>query len=130
MVGEHGKPTILVVEDDEAIRDSLQELLQEEGYCVDTAADGREALAVLETRPRRPCLILLDLFMTVMDGWQFLAVVENDARWAQIPITVVSAVSDIARRVGRRRFMKKPLDLDVLLQEIKRICCTGDLAPA
>jgi CheY-like chemotaxis protein len=82
---------VLVVEDDDDIRESLTEVLTEYGHQVHTAANGAEALRWLEQSPTLPGLILLDLMMPVMDGFRFREVQRADARWAAIPVVVLSA---------------------------------------
>src|SRR5262245_65206359 len=81
---------ILVVEDNSFTRDALLMLLCEKGYEVEGAADGQEALAGLG-RGERPCLILLDLAMPRMNGWQFLEERQRDPALAAIPVVVLSA---------------------------------------
>ena len=81
---------ILVVDDDPDIRDSLREVLEDEGYEVACVGNGREALDHLKTANPRPCVILLDLMMPVMDGWQFRKEQKQDAeiagiRWSSSP---------------------------------------------
>jgi CheY-like chemotaxis protein len=87
--GERVAPgRVLIVEDDEAIRETLRELLEFEGFEVATAANGREAVSQLQ-RTERPCLILLDLMMPVMNGWEFLRKRREDLTIATIPVVVV-----------------------------------------
>ena len=80
MRGVAAKPesVVLVVEDEAESRDTLRELLELEGYKVETASDGKAALEVLETID--PCVVLLDLFMPVMDGWQVIDRLRTDGR--------------------------------------------------
>lgn len=105
---------ILVVEDDDDIRDSLKELLEEEGYRVDTAANGQQALVKLQEQ-ELPQLILLDLMMPVMDGFELLERLRN----ASGPSTVVLSASREADRVRNHPLVKatlgKPVEVDVLL---------------
>lgn len=111
--------TVMVVEDDEDIRDSVRDILEGEGYQVCTAANGQEALAAL-LRAARPCLILLDLMMPVMDGQQFLARLRSQPSFADIPVVVVSAISNAAP--AAEDFIKKPFDADVLIKAVKKYC--------
>ena len=115
---------ILVVEDDDDIRDSLKELLEEEGYQVDTAANGEQALNRL--RGEAPQLILLDLMMPVMDGWEFRRHQKADPEMSQVPVIVLSAL-DQGRAAGLdpAAFLKKPLDFDRLLQLVRHYCSDG-----
>jgi CheY-like chemotaxis protein len=115
--------TILIVEDDRDIREALRLVLEAEGYCVRVADNGRDGLAMLgETRG--PCLILLDLMMPVMDGFQFLSVRERDVALATIPVVVVSAFPENARDIASmtQGFVKKPVNLEQLLAVAQRYC--------
>jgi CheY-like chemotaxis protein len=114
---------VLVVEDDPDIRDTMRDVLQSEGLEVVTAANGREALERLAS-PRRPCIILLDLMMPVMNGLELLEALHHDPNLATIPVFLVSAYEHLARQAkGAAGFMKKPIDLDVLVDTIQRVCC-------
>ena len=100
---------ILVVEDDRDIRESLQDLLEVEGYAVTTAENGRDALEQLQ-RMDAPSVILLDLMMPVMSGDEFLRELRKDGALASIPVLVVSAWTDEANKVldlaqGRARVL-------------------------
>lgn len=112
--------SVLVVEDDEAIRESMRELLELEGFDVVTARNGREALAA--ARAARPCVVLLDLFMPVMDGWQFLAEVERDRELADLPVTVVSAAGDRVSGIGGRPYLRKPVTFGKLVAAVRASC--------
>ena len=115
---------VLVVDDDPGIRESLKELLELEGYDVQTAEHGRAGLEVL--RHERPCMIVLDLMMPVMDGRQFLQALQQagDPAAAAIPVTVVSAL-DQARELKQRyrcEVLGKPINVDQLLATVRRYC--------
>jgi CheY-like chemotaxis protein len=113
---------VMVVEDDFAIRETLRELLEEEGYGVVEASNGVEALARLRG-DKAPRLILLDLMMPVMDGWQFRDVLEHDPKLASIPVIVISADHGLEEKVGEMRvegYLAKPFELDRLLATIER----------
>src|SRR4051812_3823868 len=84
-------PGVLVVDDDRAIRVTVQEILADEGYAVRAVENGREALEVLRTTEALPGIILLDLRMPVMDGWSFRQQQKADPRLADIPVLVLSA---------------------------------------
>ena len=117
--------TVLVVEDDADIRFSLQILLQDEGYEAVSAANGRQALALLRAMPMLPCLILLDLMMPDMDGWQFRAEQRRDPELASIPIMILSAAADLpmqTAKLGAVGVMQKPVHVEELLEEIRRHC--------
>lgn len=106
-------PDVLLVEDDAAIREALAEVLDEEGYQVLTANHGAAALDHLSAGCA-PQVILLDLMMPVMDGWQFLSRLQAMPAWAPIPVIILSAVTD-ALPQGAHAALAKPLDLDALL---------------
>lgn len=116
--------TVLVVDDDESLRETLCMILEDEGYGVATAANGQEALTQLRSRPP-PCVILLDLMMPVMSGWDFRRQQQRDPALAAIPVVVVSAVSDSADRVAAldaAAYFQKPVDLDALLSTLASHC--------
>jgi CheY-like chemotaxis protein len=122
-----GNADILVVEDDQEIRYCLSELLEEEGYQVRSVANGQEALAYLRAAHQPPRLILLDLAMPVMDGWQFRSEQKRDPALAKIPVVVVAAASKRGTQVAdveAEAFVPKPLDLDHFLDTIKQ--CAGN----
>jgi CheY-like chemotaxis protein len=112
---------ILVVEDDEDIRDSLREALESDGYQVVTAEDGKKGLQALDEMPR-PCLILLDLMMPVMNGWEFLEKMKEDTALATIPVVAVTAAGERGNAEQADMLIKKPVDLDHLLGVIKKYC--------
>lgn len=115
-------PRIVLIEDDEDIRESLSDFLQSEGYSVQTYPNGKEALDDLVKSETRPCLILLDLMMPVMDGFQFLKARKNygDAL-IQLPTYVVSAVAnkDVLKGQDVAGYLNKPLDIEHLLQIVE-----------
>jgi CheY-like chemotaxis protein len=120
-VGEVKCRSVLIVEDEEGIRENLKQLIELEGYNVFTAANGEEGLRVLH-KIERPCLILLDLLMPVMNGMEFLMAKSHDDMIAQIPVCVVSGVADKPSLKGTVGFVKKPIDLEILLNFIKLYC--------
>src|SRR5712675_834532 len=87
----HGESTIVVVDDDDDIREAVREVLHEEGYRTVGAANGVEALQLLRSSPELPQLILLDLMMPVMDGWEFLMGIDEDPAFHSIPVALMSA---------------------------------------
>ena len=111
---------VLLVEDDNVIRESLREVLVEEGYTVATAQHGKEAL--LRLTELRPCVILLDLMMPVMDGWQVLEHLQQDSALASIPVVVVSASREPRPLSGAVCIMRKPINLPALLEQVERHC--------
>jgi CheY-like chemotaxis protein len=112
---------ILLVEDDPATREAVVELLQSEGYAVRSAANGRQALEVL-ARSEPPRLILLDLMMPVMDGWQFLAELrrDEDAGVRRTPVVLLSGLGFIRGAAGVADFLRKPIDAAALLGCVRR----------
>jgi CheY-like chemotaxis protein len=115
--------TVLVVEDDRDIRESLEDVLTAEGYRVITAENGRQGLERLRDQTD-PCIILLDLMMPVMSGGEFLAELRANDVLATIPVVVVSAWPDEAAfvRAQAQGYVKKPVSLDVLLELVARYC--------
>jgi CheY-like chemotaxis protein len=118
-------PKILVVEDDTAIRQTIAELLEDEGFAVECAVNGADALARLE-RSAAPALILLDLTMPVMDGWTFRETQRRDPRYARIPTVIVTAAHAgdprAADPLAPAAYLAKPFDLDRLLATVHRLC--------
>ncbi len=111
---------ILVVEDDASTRSALCDFLQLEGYRVESVSDGVEALDYVH-RHRRPCLIILDLMMPRMDGWQFRSEQKRDPDLAKCRVVVVSAsIKD--RTIDAEFVLQKPLDLDSLLNVVAEFC--------
>ncbi len=120
--------TLLLVEDDYDIRTMLELLLDMEGYRVVRSANGREALDEL-LRGLHPDVILLDLMMPVMSGWQLLDIMERDPVLADIPVIVISGDGRSAAQLVADRvscFLKKPLDLDELLTKIAELALSED----
>jgi CheY-like chemotaxis protein len=114
---------ILVVDDDPDIRDSLREVLEDEGYEVACVGNGREALDHLKTAKPQPCVILLDLMMPVMDGWQFVGELEQRG-WRQAPLLILSAdraVQGHASKLHADAYLAKPFDLDELLGKVSQL---------
>jgi CheY-like chemotaxis protein len=107
-------PTVLVVDDDEAIREVIAEVLRDEGYGVVTASNGLEALEALG-RIAHPGLVLLDLMMPVMSGWEFLEHVRESDELRSVPIVVISAMS----APGVSAHLRKPVDLERLLGTVE-----------
>ena len=114
--------TVLVVDDDPAIRDFLSMALEGEGYAIETARNGREALDKIRRDP--PDMILLDLVMPTMDGWCFLAMQRTASAGCRIPVLAMSAMGGryMARELGATDFLAKPFDLDALLGKVAALC--------
>jgi CheY-like chemotaxis protein len=112
-------PVILVVDDELDIRELIAEALVLDGYRVRTAPNGK--IAVRRARLNRPDLIVLDLMMPVMSGWEFMEAQQEDRGLASIPVIVVSAALD-AQAESAAMFLRKPFDIDTLLSTVARLC--------
>ena len=115
--------SVLVTDDDDDIRDSIREVLEDEGYSVAVAAHGREALECLaEVRPQ---LILLDLSMPVMNGQEFRKAQLEHPIWKEIPVVVLSAAGRMQEKTSgmdAADLVAKPIKLDKLLLVVRRFC--------
>lgn len=117
--------SILIVDDDDSIRSLLQQELGDAGYLIDEAKDGREALE--HVRNQKPDLIILDVMMPEMNGFDVAAVLKNDPQTMDIPIIVLSVVQDKARgfKIGVDRYLTKPIDTGLLFNEIDTLLEQG-----
>ena len=118
---------ILVVEDERGQREALAEVLSRLGYEVQCAANGSEALELMRRSESLPGLILLDLMMPVMDGWEFRAAQRKDRALADVPVVVLSALDDTAQKAvqdGAAAFVSKPLHWQALLPVLESFCGT------
>lgn len=111
--------SILVIDDDETVRETLRDFLSDEGYASVLAADGSQALELLRSGRPRPSLIILDLGMPNMDGWQFRACQMRDPALAEIPVIVATADRG-ALVAGAAAVLRKPLDLRHLASAVER----------
>jgi CheY-like chemotaxis protein len=119
--------SVLIIEDDESVRTALAEVLTDEGYEVELACDGQEALHVLELGPL-PSLILLDLSLPNMDGVEFRARQLGNPHWASIPVIIISAQPDVerrARQLGADDFLAKPMSYDALIHVVQNRSVTS-----
>jgi CheY-like chemotaxis protein len=114
--------SIFVIEDDADIRDSMVEMLCDEGYQVGSAVNGRDALEKLRALSELPKVILLDLMMPEMDGYQFRAEQRRDEKLAAIPVVLMSAGGELdvkVKQLGAQGVLKKPFgDLEQILQTL------------
>lgn len=110
---------VLVIDDDELIRDTLRDFLSDEGFRALLASDGAEAIALLDSGSPRPDLIILDLGMPNMDGWQFREQQASDPRFSSIPVIVVTA--NRVANMNAAALLRKPLNLNDLATAIERL---------
>jgi CheY-like chemotaxis protein len=113
---------VLIVEDDADLREMMAQLLSLEGFQTATVSNGFEALDYLRQQDR-PDVILLDLMMPIMDGWEFRRQQQADPELAAVPVVVLSALDqNRAAHVTANAFLKKPLDFDRLLELVRSYC--------
>ena len=115
-----GAPLVLVVDDDAEIRSVVSQVLQFEGYEVEQAADGAEAISIIQRR--RPRLVLLDMRMPVMNGWAFVH--ELRVRGIEVPIVVMTAANDARKwaiEIHAQGYLAKPFDLTELLAAVSKL---------
>lgn len=118
-------PHVLIVEDDADVREMLEYFFASNGYSTDAAANGREALQC--AADHRPCVILLDLMMPVMSGWEFRERQLERPELAAVPVVCVTAVHDrktVAERL-RVRCLSKPVDFGELMATVSEHCGPG-----
>lgn len=113
---------VLVIEDDQDLRDIVSEVLGTHGYRTECAIDGKDALSKLGDG-RRPCVILLDLMMPVMDGFQFREEQGKDPAIADIPVVAITAAGkSVSSRIDAAEVLPKPFGLDEVRGAIERYC--------
>jgi DNA-binding response OmpR family regulator len=114
--------TVLVVDDDPALCDMVQDALGENGYRVLTAKHGLQALSILDRE--RPCMMIIDLMMPIMSGWDLIAAVQSNLDLERIPFVVLSAHPDARHtdRFGKAVSMTKPFQIDDLVEVVERHC--------
>lgn len=113
---------VLLVEDDADIRELVSVVLGEEGYSVTCAANGQEALEILRSREEPPCLVLLDLMMPILSGPELLEILAEEGALPALPVVVVSALAESGSAPGVRRFLRKPVPPDLLLEVVAEYC--------
>ena len=116
--------TILIIEDEADIRESLADVLGLRGYDVATVVNGREALERLEAG-LTPCLIILDLMLPVMSGWEFRRQQLANDKWAEIPTVLLSGITNLPGESQRLRavsFLPKPIDFASLYNTVDGYC--------
>ena len=117
-------PEILLIEDDPDLADAIVEVLQAEGYKVMHASDGSSALGML-SHGELPQVILLDLMMPNMDGWEFRTEQLRDPRLAKIPVVVLSASGERAHPVDAALVLRKPITLETLVAAARKFVRTS-----
>jgi CheY-like chemotaxis protein len=113
---------VLVVEDDEDIREVFVQVLEEAGYSVEAASNGKEALALLRSGSR-PGVVFLDLMMPIMNGYEFCDEKRRDASIAAVPVIVISAdgrAEPKLKDTGVQGYLRKPLTLETILDAAAR----------
>jgi CheY-like chemotaxis protein len=118
--------SVLIIEDDDGVRDSLAAILREEGHLVEAVGNGSEAMSRLQRRPL-PTLILLDLMMPGMDGIDFRQRQLGDAELRKIPVVIISARPDVARQAARLHvdaFLRKPMSFEELIHVVQNRAIT------
>ena len=119
MVVQRDHEWILVVEDDDGVRDTMTAALVDEGYHVEGASSGQQALDFLARQ--RPCMIFLDLMMPGIDGWEVFRRLQADATLADIPVCIMTAVPHKAPR-GATSVLPKPVGLQSVLDLLSAYC--------
>jgi CheY-like chemotaxis protein len=112
--------TVVVVEDEEELSETLRDVFEDEGYSVGIAKDGRAGLQLIRELPNLPCIIILDLLMPVMDGNEFYRQLKADPRFGDVPVVITT--SDPSRAPSGVFIMRKPVKLDVLLDTVRKCC--------
>lgn len=113
--------SVLILEDDRDVAQTIKEVIEDQGYRAICVGNGREALAVLEEEPA--CFMLVDVFMPIMNGVEFLKVVKNNPRLAKIPRVIMTAAND--RMIGVKEdvsVLYKPVDFDALKRLLQKHC--------
>jgi CheY-like chemotaxis protein len=113
---------VLVVDDDADTREAMIEVLRYEGYLVEGASDGQEALEVLRTGRFKADVIVVDLYMPAMDGNDFRRELKDDARFAEIPVIVCTGDSPRSVTSGAFGTLQKPVDIETLTRVVSRGC--------
>lgn len=116
---------ILIVDDDYGIRDSLTQIFEDEGYDVTSASNGEEAITLLRNHAVHPQVILLDLMMPIMNGWEFRSAQQQDPALATIPVVVISADRQLSQHASVLRanaYLAKPINFATLLDTVEQYC--------
>jgi CheY-like chemotaxis protein len=111
---------VVLIDDDDDVRETLRDFVEYLGYQPVVAANGQEGLDVIRTLDELPCVILLDLMMPVMDGWQFLQVVGADATLSSVPVVISTSSPD--RAPSGTPILPKPVDLEDFMAALRKLC--------
>lgn len=114
--------SILVVEDDNDIRNLYVEILNGEGFHVNAAASGEEALEILCRKEREPCLVLTDFMMPGMNGDQLVKILRREDLIVSVPIVMISAKPLSSEETQGVDFLKKPIDVDTIIDKVREYC--------
>jgi DNA-binding response OmpR family regulator len=120
-----GHEMVLIVEDDEDAAESLRDTIEVMGYKAEVAGNGKVALDYLRREPKKYCLVLLDLAMPVMNGWDFLSAHHGDDAISDIPVIVVTAIPRVHARLAgddAAAFLQKPVDTVRLEAALRHYC--------
>lgn len=120
-----GKSTVLVVDDDKKICDIISAVLARQGCETAVAGNGKEALAYLRSASRQPRLILLDLMMPEMTGWEFRKIQRDDPALADIPVAIITGMPDMeekAAAIGAVDVLHKPSRVETITALVSRFC--------
>jgi CheY-like chemotaxis protein len=120
--GPDGAPEVLVAEDDPDLRDVILEVLTMAGYRALGLSNGAEVLAYLRSTQDKPRLILLDIMMPLMDGWQFRKLQLEDPEIAGVPVVVLSAHSQRPGDLETEGHLQKPIEIDALIDVARKFC--------
>jgi CheY-like chemotaxis protein len=115
---------VLIVEDDFDVRDLLVLVLNQNGYRATGVSNGQEAISHLR-QARETSLILLDLMMPIMDGWEFRQALQSDPALGAIPVVLLSATDEVNEQVGELQaasYLRKPIDFGALLETVGKYC--------
>jgi CheY-like chemotaxis protein len=117
---------VLLVDDEDDLRETLRDLLVDAGFRVEVAANGREAMAILART--KPCVVILDIIMPEMSGLEVYAAMQANPELVGIPVIV--STSDSSRAPSGVLLMKKPINVDRLLKTVATLCTSSAASPA
>ncbi|MES2306342.1 MAG: response regulator [Gemmatimonadota bacterium] len=122
-----GLCTVLVVDDEYDLVQTLRDVFVDEGFNVRTVSNGRDALIYMREAPVKPCLVILDLVLPILDGNAVYAIMKTDPALASVPVLV--STSDPSRAPVGAEVMPKPITLEALLSNVERFCFRGNELP-